>query len=182
MSEIQVATRYAKSLIDLAQEQNVLEQVREDIGTFLSVMKENATLQAVLRNPIVPQDKKLGILDGLFQGKVHALILSFFKIVVSKGRGEILYATAKEFVNEYNVRKGIFKAVITSATELSPENIRQVEEVIKNATKGEVQLETRVDPDLIGGFVLKVGDRQFDTSLANSLNKLKKEFAQKVVY
>jgi F-type H+-transporting ATPase subunit delta len=182
MSEIQVASRYAKSLIDLAEEQSSLESIREDIKSFIKVCKENSQFLAVLRNPIINPGKKIAILNTLFEGRVNSLILAFFKIMVNKGRSQVLYPTAKEFINEYNRRKGIVNATVTSATSLSDENKLQLIQVIKEATKGEVVLETKVDPELIGGFVLKVGDRQFDASIANSLQKLKKEFAQKVAY
>ncbi|WP_207426799.1 ATP synthase F1 subunit delta [Pedobacter sp. SYSU D00535] len=177
MSEIQVASRYAKSLIDLAQEQNSLEQVKNDIASFLQVVRDNPQLQAILKNPIISPDKKLGILNSLF-GTLNPMILSFFSIVTKKGRSVVLYATAKEFINEYNRRKGIIKAVVTSAAPLTEENKKQLAAVVTEATKKEVLLEAKVDPSLIGGFVLKVGDKQFDASIASSLNRLKKEFAQ----
>jgi F-type H+-transporting ATPase subunit delta len=180
MSEIQVASRYAKSLIDLAQEQNALEKVREDIELFIKVCKDNPLLKAVLRNPIIGPEKKRAILDELFSGKVHKMLLSYFNIVVNKGRAEILYATALEFVNNYNTRKNIVKATVSSASPLSEKNKRELENLVKNVTKGEVILETKVDPDLIGGYVLKVGDRQFDASISNSLKKLKKEFNSQI--
>lgn len=176
MSEIQVASRYAKSLIDLAEEQNALEKARGDVEFFISTLKKNPTLQAVLKNPIIGPDKKAAILSGVFGSNVHQLILEFFKIVVRKGRSEILYATALEFVNEYNRRKNIVKAYITSAAPLSDENKSEIEKVIGQTTKGQVLLNTKVDPKLIGGFVLQVGDRQVDASLANQINKLRKEF------
>ncbi len=181
MSEIQVASRYAKSLIDLAEEQNSLEPIKADIESFIHVVKANPLLAAVLRNPIIGHDKKLSILDGLFGKTFHKVILAYFRIVVSKGRSEILYATAKEFINEYNIRKGIIKAIVTSAAPLNEVSRKQIEDVVKEATQKQVILETRVDADLIGGFVLNVGDRQFDASIASNLNKLKKEFAQKAV-
>ena len=176
MSEIQVASRYAKSLIDLAQEQNALEPVRKDIELFIHVCKENPLLRAVLRNPIIGPDKKGAILNELFTDKVNPMILSYFKIVVNKGRSEILYATAKEFINEYNIRKNIVKATVSSAAPLSEKNKKQLEKLLKELTKGEVILETKVDPELIGGYILKIGDRQFDASISSSLRKLKKEF------
>ena len=181
MSEIQVASRYAKSLIDLAEEQNALEAVRTDMEFFLRTLRENPTLKAVLKNPILGPDKKSGILTQLFGPRLHPMIMTFFGIVVRKGRSEVLFETAKEFINAYNIRKNIVKATVTSAAPLSAENIRQVEDVVKQATKGEIILTTKIDPSLIGGFVLKVGDRQFDTSLSTQLNKLKKEFSQKGV-
>jgi len=181
MSEIQVASRYAKSLIDLAEEQNALEAVRTDMEFFLRTLRENPTLKAVLKNPILGPDKKSGILTQLFSSRLHPMIMSFFAIVVRKGRSEVLFETAKEFINAYNIRKNIVKATVTSAAPLSQENIKQVEQVIKESTHGEIILTARVDPSLIGGFVLKVGDKQFDTSISTQLNKLKKEFSQKGV-
>lgn len=178
MSEIQVASRYAKSLIDLAGEQNSLEAVRKDIEMFLETCKANPELQAILKNPIIGLDKKANILDGVFGDKLNGLILSFFKIVIRKGRSEILYATAKEFINQYNILKNVVKATVTSASPLSKENISQIEEVVKQSTHGEVILTSIVDPKLIGGFILKVGDKQFDTSISGKLNKLRKEFEQ----
>lgn len=176
MSEIQVASRYAKSIIDLAVEQNALEPIKKDIELFLGTCRANPALQAILKNPIISLDKKANILDGLFGDKLHKMVLSFFHIVIRKGRSEILYATAKEFISQYNIIKNVVKATVTSASPLSKENIAQIEDVVKQATKGEVILSAQVDPDLIGGFILKVGDKQFDTSLSSKLNKLKKEF------
>ncbi len=181
MSEIQVASRYAKSLIDLAEEQNNVEPVKADIEIFLKTVKKNSQLAAVLKNPIIGPDKKLAILNSLF-GTFQPMVLSFFKIVVRKGRAEILYATAKEFINDYNRRQGILKAVVTSAAPLSEENKARLQKIVEDATQKAVMLEAKVDPALIGGFVLNVGDRQFDTSLAGSLSKLKKEFSQKVAW
>ena len=178
MSEIQVASRYAKSLIDLAGEQNSIEPVRKDIELFLETCRANPELQAILKNPIIGLDKKANILDGIFGDKLNELILTFFKIVIRKGRSEILFSTAKEFINQYNVLKNIVKATVTSASTLSKDNISQIEELVKQSTNGEVKLTLIVDPKLIGGFILKVGDKQFDTSISGKLNKLRKEFEQ----
>jgi F-type H+-transporting ATPase subunit delta len=179
MSEIQVASRYAKSLIDLAEEQNSVEPVKAEIESFVRVLRQNSQLQAVLRNPIVGTDKKSAILSQLF-GDNSKLVLAFFKIVVNKGRSSILYPTAVEFLNEYNRRKGILQAVVISAAPLTEEQKDQISAIVVEATKKQIVLETKIDPELIGGFVLKVGDKQVDTSIASSLNRLKKEFAQKV--
>ncbi len=181
MSEIQVASRYAKSLIDLAREQKVLDKVKSEMDLFIEVGKVNPQLLAVLKNPIISLDKKAAILKDLFADKVQPMVISFFNIMVNKGRAGVLYGTAKEFVNLYNQDKGIVKAKVTSAVALTEENKKQLVDVVKAATKGEVILEAKVDHKLIGGFILQVGDRQFDASLNSKLNKLKKEFAQKVV-
>lgn len=181
MSEIQVASRYAKSLIDLAREQKVLDKVKSEMELFIEVGKQNAQLLAVLKNPIISLDKKAAVLKDIFADKVQPMVISFFSIMVNKGRAGVLFATAKEFVNLYNQDKGIVKAKVTSAVALTEENKKQLVDVVKAATKGEVILEAKVDASLLGGFVLQVGDRQFDASLNSKLKKLKKEFAQKVI-
>lgn len=179
MFEFQVSTRYAKSLIDLAEEQNLLEQINDDMVLFVKTIKANPLLGAVLRNPIVSPSKKTAILVNVFTGKVQDATLAFLKIMVNKMRSEILYDTAKEFVEQYNLKKHIRKAIIVSAVPLSESNRSEAMEMIEKATAGEVLLEEKVNPDLIGGFILTLGDRQFDTSISSTLSKLKKEFEQK---
>ncbi|QKJ30965.1 ATP synthase F1 subunit delta [Mucilaginibacter mali] len=181
MSELTVATRYAKSLIDLAQEQNSLEPVKADMDFFIKTLKANSELQAVLRNPIIAHDKKKKILDAIFTDKVSKVTTSFFHIMVNKSRGEILYPTAQEFVNQYNVIKNIINATVVSAAPLSAENLQKLTAEVKAVTGGNVVLHAKVNPDLIGGFVLTVGDRQIDTSVSSSLKTIKKDFAQRVV-
>jgi F-type H+-transporting ATPase subunit delta len=181
MSELTVGARYAKSLIDLAQDENILEEVKNDMDLFISVVKSNHELYAVLRNPIISHDKKVKILDALFGGKVSKATLGFFKIMISKSRGEVLYFTGQEFINQYNIKKNIVKALVTSATPLSAANQKQIADIVAAEIGGHIILQTKVDPSLIGGFILTVGDRQIDASIASSLKKLKTEFAQAAV-
>jgi F-type H+-transporting ATPase subunit delta len=181
MFELTVASRYAKSLIDLAKEQNALEQVREDMALFVQTLKASSELQAVLRNPIIAHDKKKKILEAIFNGKVNKATSSFFEIMVNKSRAEILFPTALEFISQYNALKNIINAQVVSAAPLSEENKRKLTDEVKAITGGNVIMHTKVDPSLIGGFVLTVGDRQIDTSVAASLTKIKKDFAQRVV-
>ena len=179
MSEIKVAGRYAKSLIDLAVENNALESAYNDMVLFVKVVDETPELEAILNNPIVPLDKKTGILNGIFAEKVSKLTISFFKIVVSKGHSAILFATAKQFVQQYNLMKGIVTADVTTATALSAEAKEQIVAIVKRELgANQVIVNEKINEKLIGGFILKVGDKQFDASIASSLSKLKKEFAQ----
>ena len=180
MSEITVAIRYAKAIIDLATEQKTLEEINKDMEFFVRTIKANPQLNAVLANPIIYHDKKIKILEQIFGGKVNKLTIEFFKIMVNKSRAEILYVAAQEFLNQYDVIKHITKATVVSASPLSEENKKTILTELEQTTGGTIKLTVKVDPDLIGGFVLTVGDKQIDTSVAASLAKLKKEFAQSV--
>jgi len=181
MSEIKVAARYAKSLIDLALEQKALEEIKVDMELFVNTLRINTELQAVVKNPIIPLNKKNAIINAVFGGKIHRVTSAFLKIVIDKGRAEIIYGTAKEFLNQYNQYKNIVTAKVTSATPLTENAKTEIINKVKAITGGEVLLQTEVDDSLIGGFILTVGDKQFDTSLASGLAKLKKEFSQKVI-
>ncbi|MBD1434068.1 F0F1 ATP synthase subunit delta [Sphingobacterium sp. DN00404] len=177
MSIFTVASRYAKSLLDLAEEQGQLDAVKGDIDGVVSVLKSNTELLAILKNPIISGDKKRHILAAIFEGNINPIILSFFYILVNKGRAAILLDIAQEFVREYNEAKGIVKASVTSATALSEANLADLQKIITEEIKAEVILKNNIDPSLIGGFVVRVGDRQIDASIAGKLNKLEKHFA-----
>lgn len=181
MSEITVAIRYAKSLIDLAVEQKALEAVNADMELFARTIKANSELKAVLENPIIYQDKKIHVLDAIFGGKVNPVTIAFFKLMVNKNRAEVLYPAAQEFINQYDVINNITKATVVSAAELSEANKKTIIAEIEASTKGTVKLTAKVNPALIGGFILTVGDRQVDTSISSSLTKLKKEFSQAAI-
>ena len=181
MSEFKVASRYAKSLIDLAHELGNLVLVKKDMEQFVAMMRANSELQAVLKNPIMKQDKKRNILDALFGKKIHPSIVAFFHIMVRKGRAGILYATAREFIREYNEVKGIVHATVVSATALSAKNLDGLQKVIAGEINAQVILKNTIDPSLIGGFVVNVGDRQVDASINGKLKKLKRHFESQVV-
>jgi F-type H+-transporting ATPase subunit delta len=181
MSELTVAARYAKSLIDLAGEQKKVEALKNDMELFHHTLRMNPELKAVLANPIVSHSKKIKIVDEIFANKVDKTTISFFKLMINKSRGEVLYATSQEYVNMYDVKNNIVHATVVSAAELSDTNKKKIIGEIEASTGGTVKLIARIDPDLIGGFVLTVGDRQIDTSIASDLNRLKKEFAHRVI-
>ena len=178
MSEITVALRYAKALIDLAEEQKALEAVKNDMELFLKTVKANPELGAVLANPIISHSKKIHILADVFGTKVSKVSIAFFNIMVNKGRGEVLYTTSQEFIGLYDIKNHITNARVTTAAPLSAANKQKMLDDVQQAIGGTVKLTDKVDPALIGGFVLTVGDRQVDTSIATSLKKLKKDFAQ----
>ncbi|MCX6167632.1 MAG: ATP synthase F1 subunit delta [Sphingobacteriales bacterium] len=181
MSELQVASRYAKSLIDLATEQKVLDQVQEQMLLFVQVCHENPELVAVLKNPIISLDKKAAVLQGVFGSKVHKIVNAFFVLMVNKGRASLLLPSAKAYIAAYQAIKGIVIAKVKAASALSDDAKKQIIALVKSMGANEVVLETTIDPATIGGFVLQVGDKQVDATLRTKLNKLKKEFEQKVV-
>ncbi|HEX8428786.1 ATP synthase F1 subunit delta [Hymenobacter sp.] len=179
MSEIRVASRYAKSLLDLAEEQGTLEQVKADMDLFSKTLNENRELRLLLRNPIVKHDKKLAILRAIFSGKVSNLTEKFFTIVTQKNRESALEFIGSEFLIQYNALRGVQLAEVTTATPLNTYLRAEVTQMVRNQTGlQQVTLTEKIDESLIGGFVLRVGDRLIDDSVSFRLRKLRNEFTK----
>lgn len=181
MSIFTVASRYAKSFLELSQEQGNIDAVKADMEQIIAIIKANVELQTVLKNPIINTDKKLAILNALFGDKANALTLSFFSILVKKGRADILLPIAEEFIRGYDEQKGVVKATVVSAAALSESNLSDLASKIANEINAQVVLTNTVDPSLIGGFVVRVGDKQVDASISGKLNKLEKYFVNQGV-
>ncbi len=174
MADQRVAARYAKSLLDLGQEQGTLEKVKQDMDLLGQVVGDSRELRLLLRNPIVKHDKKLAILTAIFGGKVSDLTMRFFTLLTQKNRESALEGVATEFHVQYNALRGIQTAEVTSAVPLTPALRAQMrQEVMRQTGRPEVELAEKVDPDLIGGFVLRVGDVQLDDSVRSSLRKMR---------
>jgi F-type H+-transporting ATPase subunit delta len=179
MADSRAASRYVKSLLGLAEEQKVLDDVHRDMLLFSKVCDENRSIVLLLQNPVIKHDKKLEILKKIFNGKVHSLTIAFFDIITRKNRESILSDIAKAFHNAYNDYKGIGKATVITAIPLDAGLRAEFEKLVKNySDKKQVELIEKVDQDMIGGFVLNVGDRQIDASIKNKIKSLKLKFSQ----
>jgi F-type H+-transporting ATPase subunit delta len=179
MADSRVASRYVKSLLGLAVEKGVLDKVHDDMILFSKVCEQNRAFVLMLRNPIIKHDKKRDILEKLFKGKVQTLTLAIFDIITKKNREPLLPAIATEFHIAFNDYKGVGGASVTTAIPLDAKLRAEIEQIVKKLSdKKQVEITEKVDADMIGGFVLNVGDRQIDASIKNKLKALKVKFSQ----
>ena len=176
MTDNRVANRYAKSLIELAVERGVVEKVHNDMLMFSKLCQSNRDFLLMLKNPIISHDKKRKILYKLFEGKVDTSTLAIFDIITRKNREQFLPAIAEEFVNQYRTYKGIEKAIITTPFPLTNDLRTKFKNMVAEQTGRSVELVEKVDESLIGGFVLKIGDRLMDNSVQHKLKSLSYEF------
>lgn len=174
MSQLQIAHRYAKSLIDLSTDQKELEKVFDDISMVAEVCK-NVEFTAMLKSPIVHTDKKLAIVNGLFEGKLQKLSLQFIQLLVSKGRESLLDAISKAFIDQYKAIKKIKSALVITANKMSDAELNAIKNKFSFWLKeGEtMELSQKVDSKLIGGFILEMGDKNYDASIKRQLGELK---------
>jgi F-type H+-transporting ATPase subunit delta len=179
MSIIRVASRYAQSLLLLALEKGKLEAVHRDMQMLLRLGGSNPDLGHMLKSPIVSSDKKLNVLKAVFDNKSEETTLEFFELVAEKDRSDLLIDIANEFLRQYNTHQGIQVAEVTTAFELGDALRKEFIQMAKNISGlDKVELNEKVNPEIIGGFKLKVNDWQLDESLASKLNALRLEFSK----
>lgn len=172
-----VASRYAKSLIDLAVETKQLEEVANDMRLIKKVCKENKEFVILLESPVVKTDKKMAIFKSVFGGKISETTSAFLDLIARKRREGYIDDIAYAFDEQYKLFRNITTAVITTATSLDAATKSKVIDIVKKSATGEVELIEKIDKSLIGGFVLTVNDKQVDTSIKRKLNDLRKNFS-----
>ncbi|MDZ7934337.1 MAG: ATP synthase F1 subunit delta [Emticicia sp.] len=177
MADSIVAYRYAKSLFDLATEKKVVNEVNDDMILFKTVCDENRQFLVVLGNPIVRHHVKLGILKKTFEKNVHPVTFSIFNVLTKKNRENLIYSIAEEFDKLYNQQKGIQKVTVTTVTALTEAQKAEFIKIVGDSTGKQIVLEEKVNENLIGGYILSVGDTQIDTSVRKRLNELKLSLA-----
>ncbi|MBK9255952.1 MAG: ATP synthase F1 subunit delta [Saprospiraceae bacterium] len=177
MSISRISQRYAKSLIDLALERNELEAILADIKGFNNVLK-NRDFKLLLKSPIINTDKKLNVFKALFEGKINKTTAAFFDIIIKKGREMYLEDITTDFISQYKTLKNITPVRLTTATVLNDSTLAEIRSKLQNTqfAKGNIELTTEVNPELIGGFVIESGDQLYDASILHKLEQLKKDF------
>ncbi len=175
MSNTRIASTYAKSLIDIAQEQGKLEAVVGDVRLFVDAIG-NRDLLMMIKSPIINADKKRSVFKAIFEGKVDNVTLMFFDLIIKKSRESALPEMGEQFLTQYKSIKNITTANVTSATTLDAEQIAKIKSQITSLglATGEIELEEKVDPEIIGGFILEVEGKLYDASVKNKLANLKK--------
>lgn len=175
------AVRYAKSVLDLSIEQNNLEAVKADMDLIKNVCNESKDLLLMLNSPIVKAEKKLSVLSAIFSSKVSELTNRFIKTLTEKGRASDLNDIVNAFDDLYLEQKNIIRAVITSVDGVSEAVKATVTQLVKSSTGKDILIVEKNNPELIGGFVLTVGDQQIDASISRKLADLEKQFSNNTI-
>ena len=177
MPNPRLATRYAKSLIDLAIEKGQLEKVYADMQWLQAVCKSNRDFVNLLRSPIIKGDTKKKILEAVTTGNISEMTAAFNRLLITKGRESNLPEISNAFITAYKVEKNIQTIKLTTVMPVS-DAVKNaiIEQVKKSGDFQNVELEENIDPDLIGGFVLQVGDKLVDASISYDLRTIAKQF------
>lgn len=172
MNDSKISVRYARALFESAAEKKQLDNIRRDMLQILKVC-QISEVNRLLISPVIPKSQKLKIFERVLSGHVEALTFSLLKLVIRNGREEFIPRIARYFIVLYKSHKGIVSATFTSAVPVSDKLRSKVEKIVQDTLKSSVELVMEDNEELIGGFVLRIEDQQYDASVARSLQKVK---------
>ena len=169
-----ISDRYASALYDLATENKVVDFVLENLNFLKNIINENKELQLVIKSPLIISSDKLEIILKLMsEQSFNKLSITFLKVISNNKRFSSLPSIILQFININAQKRGDILADVTSADDLSDQQQENIKEQLRKILGEKLSLNFKIDKNIIGGLIVKVGSKMIDTSLANKINKLK---------
>lgn len=168
-----VADKYSSAMFELAQEQNILELMEEQLGYVASVMAEQPELRSFLENPIVTEDAKIKLVGSIFESSIDKVALHFIYVMIKRGRHRYIAQAIAAFIQKSREAR-ILEATVTVAEPITAEVEVSVQAKLREVTGKDVILSVRQDPSIMGGIVIQVGDKRIDGSVSRRLEELEK--------
>ncbi|MCA0152346.1 ATP synthase F1 subunit delta [Winogradskyella vincentii] len=175
MAGSRAAIRYAKAVLSLASDNKVADKVNADMKQIASAIASNSDLSAMLQSPVVRSSDKLSVLKAVY-GDANNATTNLINTLITNKRIALLGDVANKYNHLYDALRDTQVAKVTTATPLTKDLEKKVLAKVKELTGKSTEIINTVDESILGGFVLRVGDLQYDASIANKLNKLKREF------
>jgi len=180
MRNPRLAGVYAKSLLDFAKGANQLDTVNQDMQYVAGVCKASPEFAHLLASPVIKDDKKASIVAAVLKDKVSVSTWAFITLVIQKNRAQYLGQIAEAFVAQYAAINGIHEVLLTTAIALDDNTQKMIVDKLKAAANfDKVKLNNKINPDIIGGFILEFDNKLIDASVSRRLNDLKLQFADK---
>ncbi|UOX35019.1 ATP synthase F1 subunit delta [Flavobacterium sediminilitoris] len=176
MAGTRAAIRYAKAILDIAKANNNETNVNADMNSVITIVKENAELKEFLYNPVVKGPSKFAVLSEIFASAQNET-KGLFQLLLENKRFEILPAIASQYNALFDESNGLETVVVTTALPLTSDLESKVLAKIKEFSTKQITINNVIDPSIIGGFILRMGDKQYNASVVNRLQQLKREFS-----
>lgn len=178
MKESLAGNRYAKSLVGLSIEKKELDTVYKDMVLISETVDSSKDLDLLLKSPVVKTDKKQEVLTSIFGKNTSELTKQFLLLISSRNREAIIGDIASAFVRQYKVIKKIIVAEVTSAIKLEAAQKKKILQLLNTDENSSVEVVEKINPEIIGGFIVRVEDKQIDASISRKLDNLKQEFSK----
>ncbi|WP_455539769.1 F0F1 ATP synthase subunit delta [Terrisporobacter sp.] len=173
-----IANRYAEALFQLSEEENISKEIYSELLDVVQIIKENKELDNVFKSPLVPKNEKIGLIETLFNGKINNNLKNFFKILVEKGRISSLQSIQLTFKQLLNEKNNILEGTVISAIALTNEQVKELEETLSKKYNKNITLENKVDKNILGGVLVRLGNIQIDGSVKTRLDNIKDQLSQ----
>ena len=171
-----ISKTYGEAIFELAVSENRVDELTEEIQAVVKAMKENPAFSEILRHPKITKEEKLQVIETVFKGRVSDELTGFLRLIVEKDRYDRVFDIMQYFLDEVKALKGIGVAYVTSALPLREEQKRQVEaKLLETTAFGEMEMHYQVEESLIGGMVIRIGDRVADSSIRTKLSHLEQQ-------
>lgn len=174
-----VARRYALALYQEAQEKGVADRIDDDMNALRETLDGSRELVSMFRSPIIARPKKEAVLSRLFEGKVEDLTMRFIKLLVEKGREELLPATVAAYSELKDERVGVVEAHVRTAKPLGYDEAEALRKALEARSGKKVRMKMEVEPALKGGLVVRIADKVFDRSVRHQLQVLGAQFQER---
>lgn len=174
MQGSRAAARYAKALLSLAKDKKVTREVNEDMTLINETIAKSSDLQAFLKSPVIKNNMKKNALLEIFKS-VNGITTGLFDVLIENNRLNILPLVASNYNRLFNEMNGVQLAKVTTAIPLTPSLEAKIQQKVKELTGNEAKIENIIDDSIIGGFILRVGDIQYNGSVKDQLTNLKRE-------
>jgi F-type H+-transporting ATPase subunit delta len=175
MIERRIVRRYAAALFAAASKADAVDTVESDLGLVVLTLQSSPELWETITSPIVPSENKRAILEDIFKGKVHEITLLYLGLLVDKRREEAALQTQEEYVLLANEARGIVDAEATTAKPLDESEQAQLVAKLSSMTGKQIRLQCIIDPAVIGGVLVRIGDRVIDGSVKGQLEALREQ-------
>ncbi len=178
MRNLRVANRYAKAFLGFAEEKDISAEAYKDMRVVYEAFQASNELKALLKSPIVRVSKKLNIINAVFKGKINALCLHYLNIITRKNRAGLIEAIAFEYLRIHRESLNIETVQLITASDIDEAIEEKALMVASHLTSKTIEFQRVQNPDLIGGFILQVGDLRYDASVKRKLAKIKKHLLE----
>ena len=174
MNQSIISTRYARALMMTGKDHKCLDVLKADMELIHNTISENPLFRSILDNPVIKPQQKRQVMTELLEKRVHPLTLSLIHLIIRNRRELLLADVVRNFIALYEKSKGIKRAHVVSATGMDDLSKKQLQQQLNALFKSTVQISADVNPDLIGGFILRVDDQQYDASLLSAMQRMRK--------
>ena len=173
-----IRVRYAKAFFSLAREKKMMETLKTDIEKVFNVCNQSTDFIHLLESPVVSTSKKSELMTKIFKAEVDTLTLNFLLLIIKNKRESYIPGICRNFLDLIRKDQNIKSAVLVTASEINSKIIDKIKTLMEKELNAKVELSVDVEPEIIGGLILRIGDKQFDSSVNTQLKKIKQQLLE----